>query len=337
MMIQENVSLKPYNTFGIDVNARRFVSVTSVDELKNVIEQSRHEPLFIMGGGSNMLLTRDVDALVIQINLRGMEVLKQTDDSVWVEVQAGESWHEFVLYAISNDWGGIENMSLIPGNVGTAPIQNIGAYGREIKDTFVSCKALHLKTLELHEFTNEACKFGYRESIFKQSVKGEYIIVSVVFKLTRRNHVINTAYGDIQAELAAQGVTKPTIADVSRAVIAIRQSKLPDPKVLGNSGSFFKNPVIPASQFDELKLRFPDIKSFPVSETEVKVPAGWLIEKAGLKGKRWGNAGVHEKQALVIVNYGGASGAEILEVSKKVQREVFEQFGVAIEAEVNVI
>lgn len=337
MMIQENVSLKPYNTFGIDVNARRFVSVTSVDELKNVIEQSRHEPLFIMGGGSNMLLTRDVDALVIQINLRGMEVLKQTDDSVWVEVQAGESWHEFVLYAISNDWGGIENMSLIPGNVGTAPIQNIGAYGREIKDTFVSCKALHLKTLEIHEFTNEACKFGYRESIFKQSVKGEYIIVSVVFKLTRRNHVINTAYGDIQAELAAQGVTKPTIADVSRAVIAIRQSKLPDPKVLGNSGSFFKNPVIPASQFDELKLRFPDIKSFPVSETEVKVPAGWLIEKAGLKGKRWGNAGVHEKQALVIVNYGGASGAEILEVSKKVQREVFEQFGVAIEAEVNVI
>ncbi|HRN98246.1 MAG TPA: UDP-N-acetylmuramate dehydrogenase, partial [Flavobacterium sp.] len=285
MMIQENVSLKPYNTFGIDVNARRFVSVTSVDELKNVIEQSRHEPLFIMGGGSNMLLTRDVDALVIQINLRGMEVLKQTDDSVWVEVQAGESWHEFVLYAISNDWGGIENMSLIPGNVGTAPIQNIGAYGREIKDTFVSCKALHLKALELHEFTNEACKFGYRESIFKQSVKGEYIIVSVVFKLTRRNHVINTAYGDIQAELAAQGVTKPTIADVSRAVIAIRQSKLPDPKVLGNSGSFFKNPVIPASQFDELKLRFPDIKSFPVSETEVKVPAGWLIEKAGLKGK----------------------------------------------------
>lgn len=337
MMIQENVSLKPYNTFGIDVNARRFVSVTSVDELKNVIEQSRHEPLFIIGGGSNMLLTRDVDALVIQINLRGMEVLRQTDDSVWVEVQAGESWHEFVLYAISNDWGGIENMSLIPGNVGTAPIQNIGAYGREIKDTFVSCKALHLKTLELHEFTNEACKFGYRESIFKQSVKGEYIIVSVVFKLTRRNHVINTAYGDIQAELAAQGVTKPTIADVSRAVIAIRQSKLPDPKVLGNSGSFFKNPVIPASQFDELKLRFPDIKSFPVSETEVKVPAGWLIEKAGLKGKRWGNAGVHEKQALVIVNYGGASGAEILEVSKKVQREVFEQFGVAIEAEVNVI
>ncbi len=336
-MIQENVSLKPYNTFGIDVNARRFVSVTSVDELKNVIAQNRHERLFVMGGGSNMLLTQDVDALVIQINLRGKEVLKQTDDSVWVEVQAGESWHEFVLYAISNDWGGIENMSLIPGNVGTSPIQNIGAYGREIKDTFVSCKALHLETLEIHEFTNEACKFGYRESIFKQSVKGEYIIVSVVFKLTRRNHVINTAYGDIQAELAAQGVTRPTIADVSRAVIAIRQSKLPDPKVLGNSGSFFKNPVIPATQFDALKLRFPDIKSFPVSETEVKVPAGWLIEKAGLKGKRWGNAGVHEKQALVIVNYGGASGAEILEVSKKVQREVFDQFGVAIEAEVNVI
>lgn len=336
-MIQKNVSLKPYNTFGIDVNARRFVSVTSVDELKNVIAQNRHERLFVMGGGSNMLLTQDVDALVIQINLRGKEVLKQTDDSVWVEVQAGESWHEFVLYAISNDWGGIENMSLIPGNVGTSPIQNIGAYGREIKDTFVSCKALHLETLEIHEFTNEACKFGYRESIFKQSVKGEYIIVSVVFKLTRRNHVINTAYGDIQAELAAQGVTRPTIADVSRAVIAIRQSKLPDPKVLGNSGSFFKNPVIPATQFDALKLRFPDIKSFPVSETEVKVPAGWLIEKAGLKGKRWGNAGVHEKQALVIVNYGGASGAEILEVSKKVQREVFDQFGVAIEAEVNVI
>jgi UDP-N-acetylmuramate dehydrogenase len=335
-MIQENISLKPYNTFGIDVKARRFASVTSLDELKSIVDENRHEPLFLMGGGSNMLLTQDVDALVLHLNLRGKQVLKQDDDHVWVEVQAGEPWHEFVLYAIENNWGGIENMSLIPGNVGTSPIQNIGAYGREIKDTFVSCKALHLETLEVHEFSNADCKFGYRESIFKQEAKGQYIIVSVVFKLTRRNHQINTAYGDIQAELAEKGVTEPTIRDVSNAVIAIRQSKLPDPKILGNSGSFFKNPVISVSQFEKVKAEHPEVKSFPVSETEVKVPAGWLIEHAGLKGKRWGNAGVHEKQALVLVNYGGATGQEILEVSRKVQATVLEKFGVAIEAEVNV-
>lgn len=336
-MIQENISLKPYNTFGIDAKARRFVSVESVEELKEVIANNRHERLFILGGGSNMLLTGDLDALVIHVNLKGISVVKETPDEVWVEAQAGEPWHRFVLYAIQNDWGGIENMSLIPGNVGTTPIQNIGAYGREIKDTFVSCMALNIETLDLRIFTNEECRFGYRESIFKQEEKGKYIIVSVVFKLTKHSHAINTAYGDIQAELAAKGIEVPSIKDVSNAVIAIRQSKLPDPKVLGNSGSFFKNPVIPKAQFDELQRKFPDVKSFPVSDSEVKVPAGWLIEKAGLKGKRWGNAGVHQKQALVIVNYGNATGAEILEVSRKVQQTVKEMFGVEIEAEVNVV
>lgn len=336
-MIQENISLKPYNTFGIDAKARRFASVESVEELKEVIASNRHERLFILGGGSNMLLTGDVDALVIHINLKGISVVKEDDDHVWVEAQGGESWHGFVLHAIANDWGGIENMSLIPGNVGTTPIQNIGAYGREIKDTFVSCTALNIETLELRTFSNEECRFGYRESIFKQEEKGKYIIVSVVFRLTKHSHVINTAYGDIQAELAKNNIEIPTIKDVSNAVIAIRQSKLPDPKELGNSGSFFKNPVIPKVQFEQLQRNFPDVKSFPVSDLEVKVPAGWLIEKAGLKGKRWGNAGVHEKQALVIVNYGNATGAEILEVSRKVQQTVKDIFGVEIEAEVNVI
>lgn len=336
-MIQENISLKPYNTFGIDAKARRFASVESVEELKEVIAGNRNERLFILGGGSNMLLTDDVDALVIHINLKGISVIKETDDFVWIEVQAGEPWHHFVLHAIANDWGGIENMSLIPGNVGTTPIQNIGAYGCEIKDTFVSCLALNIETLDLRVFTNEECRFGYRESIFKQEEKGKFIIVSVVFKLTKHSHKINTAYGDIQTELAANGVEIPTLKDVSNAVIAIRQSKLPDPKVLGNSGSFFKNPVIPKAQFEKLQQKFPDVKSFPVSDTEVKVPAGWLIEKAGLKGKRWGDAGVHEKQALVIVNYGNATGAEILDVSRKVQETVKELFGIDIEAEVNVI
>ena len=337
MEIQSNFSLKNYNTFGIEAKARQFVAVHTVAELKTILEENKDEQKFILGGGSNMLLTKDIDALVIHIDLKGKTILKEDDDFVWVESQAGETWHDFVLWTIDNNFGGLENMSLIPGNVGTTPVQNIGAYGTEIKDTFVSCEAINIATQEMKTFTNADCKFGYRESIFKNEVKDQYIITAVIYKLTKRNHKINISYGDITAELAKNNITVPTLKDVSNAVIAIRQSKLPDPKELGNSGSFFKNPILLKSDFEKIHQKFPEMKYYEVSETEVKVPAGWLIEQAGFKGKRFGDAGIHKNQALVLVNYGNATGQEILAVSKDVQKTVFDTFGIQIEAEVNVI
>lgn len=337
MQIQRQFSLKSYNTFGIDAKARAFVAVNSVDELRQILQEQEAEKKFILGGGSNMLLTKDIDALVIHVNLKGKKIVQENDDFVWIECQAGENWHEFVLWTLEQNFGGLENMSLIPGNVGTTPVQNIGAYGSEIKDTMTQCEAMKIADGSLRTFSNADCHFGYRESIFKQEAKDQYIITSVTFKLTKRNHNIKTGYGDIQAELAKQGITQPTIQDVSRAVIAIRQSKLPDPKELGNSGSFFKNPVISKVEFDEVQKKFPEVKFFPVSETEVKVPAGWLIEQAGFKGMRVGDAGVHKNQALVLVNYGNATGAEILALSQNIQNTVREKFGISIEAEVNVI
>lgn len=337
MEIIDNFSLKNYNTFGIEAKAKQFVSVHSAEELQTVLKENPVQKKFILGGGSNMLLTKDIDALTIHVDIKGRTIIEQTEDAVWVEAKAGENWHEFVLWTISHDFGGLENMSLIPGNVGTTPIQNIGAYGTEIKDTFVYCEAVNIQTLELKKFTNEECKFGYRESIFKNEAKDQYIIVSVVFKLTRQNHKINTSYGDIAAELAKKNIIVPTLKDVSNAIITIRQSKLPDPKELGNSGSFFKNPIIPKSDFERIHLLHPEMPSYTVSETEVKVPAGWLIERAGFKGKRFGDAGIHKNQALVLVNYGNATGQEILNVSKEIQKTVKELFDIEIEAEVNVI
>lgn len=337
MQIQSNFSLKSFNTFGIEAKAKSFVAVHSLDELKTVLAEHTAEPKFILGGGSNMLLTQDIEALVIHIDLKGKRILKEDDDFVWVESMAGENWHEFVLWTIDQNFGGLENMSLIPGNVGTTPVQNIGAYGTEIKDTFVSCDAMKIDDQTMRTFSKEDCRFGYRESIFKQEAKNQYIITSVVFKLTKRNHNINTSYGDITKELALQNVSVPTLKDVSNAVIAIRQSKLPDPKILGNSGSFFKNPVISRSHFEKVQAQFPEIRFFEVSPTEVKVPAGWLIEQAGYKGFRKGDAGVHKNQALVLVNYGSATGQEILALSREVQQAVFDKYSIAIEAEVNVI
>ena len=337
MQIQSNFSLKSFNTFGIEAKAKNFVAVHSLDELKTVLAEHAAEPKFILGGGSNMLLTQDIEALVIHIDLKGKRIVKEDDDFVWVESMAGENWHEFVLWTIDQNFGGLENMSLIPGNVGTTPVQNIGAYGTEIKDTFVSCDAMKIDDQTMRTFSKEDCRFGYRESIFKQEAKNQYIITSVVFKLTKRNHKINTSYGDITKELAEKNVTVPTLKDVSNAVIAIRQSKLPDPKILGNSGSFFKNPVISRSHFEKVQAQFPEIKFFEVSPTEVKVPAGWLIEQAGYKGFRKGDAGVHKNQALVLVNYGSATGQDILALSREVQQAVFDKYSIAIEAEVNVI
>ena len=337
MKIQNNFPLKNYNSFGIDAYADKFVAVQTLDELKSILTASKNETKFILGGGSNMLLTKDIEALVIHIDLKGKKIINQNDDYVWVESMAGENWHEFVLWTIEQDFGGLENMSLIPGNVGTTPIQNIGAYGAEIKDTFESCSAIHINTLETESFSNEACHFGYRESIFKNNVKDQYIITSVIFKLSKRNHKINTSYGDITKELEKNNIKIPTLKNVSDAVIAIRKQKLPDPKELGNSGSFFKNPIISKTQFEEILISFPEIPHYHISETAVKIPAGWLIEKTGFKGKRYGDAGIHKNQALVLVNYGAANGIEILNISKEIQATIWRQFGIQIETEVNII
>ena len=337
MEIKNQFSLKNYNTFGIEAKAKQFVAVHSIEELKQVLQQNPSEKKFILGGGSNMLLTKDIDALVIHIDLIGKKVIQETDDFVWVESQAGENWHEFVLWTIDQNFGGLENMSLIPGNVGTTPVQNIGAYGAEIKDTFYSCQAIHIENQGIKTFNNSECHFGYRESVFKNEVKDQYIITSVVFKLTKRNHKINISYGDIAGELTKNNIENPTLKDVSNAVIAIRKSKLPDPKELGNSGSFFKNPIVSKAAFESIHKQFPEMKYYEISESEVKVPAGWLIEQAGFKGKRFGDAGIHKNQALVLVNYGNATGQEILAVSKDIQATVLNKFGIAIEAEVNVI
>ena len=337
MEIINDYSLKKYNTFGIEANAKQFVTVETVDELKTILKENKFQKKFILGGGSNMLLTKNIDALVIHINLKGKKIIKENDDFVWVESQAGENWHEFVLWTINQNFGGLENMSLIPGNIGTTPIQNIGAYGTEIKDTFISCETINIVNQEIKIFYNQDCNFGYRESVFKNELKNQYIITSVVFKLTRRKHKINISYGDIQAELLKNNIEKPSLSDVSNAVISIRQSKLPDPKVLGNSGSFFKNPILLKSDFKKIHAKFPEMKFYEISITEVKVPAGWLIEQAGFKGKRFGDAGIHANQALVLVNYGNATGQEILAISKNIQKTVFDTFGIHIEAEVNVI
>ena len=336
MNIQENISLKPYNTFGIDVKARFFVEVQSLLQLQKVLELTAYPNRFFLGGGSNMLLTQDIDALVILLNLKGIAVVEEKEDHVWVEAKAGENWHDFVRWCLERDYGGLENLSLIPGNVGTAPIQNIGAYGVELKDVFAHCNAMEIATTEMFEFDKEFCQFGYRDSIFKTKAKGKYVITSVVFKLTAKNHSVNTGYGAIEKKLIEDGIVHPTIQDVSRAVIAIRESKLPNPKVIGNSGSFFKNPIVTLKLFNKLLNRFPEMPHYEQPKG-VKIPAGWLIESCGFKGLRRGDAGVHDKQALVLVNFGDAKGSEIWELAQEIQAEVKKTFGIVLEPEVNVL
>jgi len=335
--IQQNTSLKPYNTFGIDVLAKHFVSVNSLDELNAVLALKDFPNKLILGGGSNMLLTQNQDALVIHINLKGIAVISEDEDWVIVKANAGENWHEFVLWCLNNNFGGIENLSLIPGNVGTAPIQNIGAYGVELKDTFVSCEGISLENQQLKSFSKTDCQFGYRNSIFKLQAKGKLIITSVTFKLSKKAHKLSINYGSIASELQAMQITNPTIQDISKAVIQIRESKLPNPKEIGNSGSFFKNPVITKAHYTALVKNFQDMPSYTISDDEIKIPAGWLIEKAGFKGMRFGDYGVHKNQALVLVNYGNAKGLDILNLSKLIQKTVKRLFDISIEAEVNIL
>ncbi len=337
-MIENQVSLKEYNTFGIDVQADSFCRFDSAEALREILKtvDLKEQKYLILGGGSNILLTRDFDGIVLKNEVMGIHLIEETDKHYVVESGAGENWHKFVMHTLNQGWAGLENLSLIPGNVGASPMQNIGAYGVEIKDRFKSLKAFHLESGEVHDFDAAACEFGYRESVFKRRLKGQYIILSVTFNLLKEPD-LKTEYGAIKGELKAQGISNPTIKDVSNAVIRIRQSKLPDPAELGNAGSFFKNPVIPIEQFERISAEHPDIPNYPAGEGHRKLAAGWLIEKAGFKGLREGHCGMHAKQALVLVNYGDATGEEIFAYSGKVLETVKAKFGVELEREVNIV
>lgn len=338
MELQTGISLKPYNTFGIDVKARLFARFDSVEELQLLLQmpELKHKPKLILGGGSNLLFTKDFEGVVLQNNIKGITQLREEEAHVYVKAGGGEVWHAFVQYALEHNLGGVENLSLIPGTVGASPLQNIGAYGVELKDVFQELEAVHLPSSEIHTFDNAACSFGYRESVFKNKYKGQYIVTSVTFRL-HRHHKLNTTYGAIKTTLEEMQVQQPTIQDVSAAVCHIRQSKLPDPKQIGNAGSFFKNPEIPVMQYEKLKAQFPDIPSYPVTETTVKVPAGWLIEQGGWKGKVIDNYGVHKNQALVLVNYGGASGDKVRQLAFDIIQSVENKFGIKLHPEVNIL
>lgn len=341
MTIQENISLKPFNTFGIDVIAKKFVSIDHFYQLQEILKEEKN--IFLLSGGSNMLLTRNINKLVVHINIKGIIIDHENENDVYITVNAGENWHDFVEWCISKNYGGIENLSLIPGYVGTCPIQNIGAYGVEVKDVITKVETLEIISGKKIDFSNADCQFKYRNSIFKNELKGKHIITSVSFKLSKKNHQLNTEYGAIKTELKNGNIRNPTIKDISNAVIKIRKSKLPDPKKIGNSGSFFKNPVIYLKQFKKLQKKYPampfyQLDSLESNQTDVlyKIPAGWLIETIGFKGKRFGDCGAHEKQALVLVNYNNAQGNDIFSLAKKIQKTILDTFEIALEIEVNV-
>ncbi len=336
MKIIENQSLRTYNTFGIDVLAKYFAEVCSENELQIVLKQNI-QPLLLLGGGSNVLLTKNFDGLVIKNSISGIQIETTRDQKVIVSAGAGENWHGFVQWCLRHDFGGVENLSLIPGTVGAAPIQNIGAYGVELKAVFHHLEAMELSTCRIHTFSKEDCQFGYRDSIFKRDLKDKFCITKVYFELTKKEHSINISYGAIKDTLYDRGIEKPTIQELSQAVIAIRSSKLPDPAVIGNAGSFFKNPEIQSDAFDVLKRQFPNLPAFPGERGGVKVPAGWLIEQCGWKGTRRGDAGCYEKQALVLVNYGKAKGEEIWQLARDIADSVKVKFGIQLQAEVNLV
>ena len=338
MQIRENISLRPYNTFGIAAMARYFASfdsVSSLDELLQTKAAAAGRKL-ILGGGSNILLTQDFDGLVLKNEIGGIEVVNEDHEHIYIKAGAGINWHQLVLFCVENGFAGMENLSLIPGNVGASPMQNIGAYGVEIKDVFHELEAYHLEENLTRKFSLEECAFGYRESVFKHRYKGQFVITSVTYRLNKKP-VFHTSYGAIQQELENMGVKALSIKAISQAVINIRRSKLPDPLVVSNAGSFFKNPVVPKAVFASLQKAFPSAPFFPFSGDDLKVPAGWLIEHCGWKGYRKGDAGCYPKQALVLVNYGDASGKEIFELSEQIVQSVKEKFGIELVREVNIL
>ena len=331
--------LKKYNTFSISAYAKSFAVFKSEKELILLLQEihKNNDPLLVLGGGSNILFTDNFSGTVLKNEIRGIQILSENEHDILIKCGAGEGWHKFVIYCVNKGWSGLENLSLIPGTVGASPIQNIGAYGVEVKDTIESVEAINIADLTKKRFATADCAFGYRESVFKKELKNKYIITYVVFRL-KKHAVINTSYGAIQQVLNEKGIEHPSLKDVSDAVIHIRKSKLPDPAKIGNAGSFFKNPEIPEKQFSILKQNHPDVVSYPGLKTGmIKVPAGWLIEKSGWKGKVWGNAGVHSMQALVLVNYGKATGKDIVDLSVEIKKSVKEQFDIDLETEVNII
>ncbi|MFP4023819.1 MAG: UDP-N-acetylmuramate dehydrogenase [Thiohalospira sp.] len=334
--IKVNFPLKKYNTFGIDVKTRYFSTCSSIDELIQSINIQKKEnlPLMILGGGSNVLFTENFTGIIIQPALKGVEVVNENSRAVQLKVGAGEDWDEFVEYCVEKGWGGIENLSLIPGNVGTSPIQNIGAYGMEVKDVITEVETLEIDTFKIHRFKNADCQFGYRDSIFKRTLKGKHIITHVFFRLNKKPEFI-LDYGNLKNELSTYG--EINLQNIRKAVIDIRNAKLPNPEETGNAGSFFKNPVIGFNAFEQLKKSYPEIPFFLLDNKLVKIPAGWLIEKAGWKGKRGGNVGVHQKQALVLINLGKATGKEVIQLAHKIQQSVKDMFGIELEMEVNVV
>jgi UDP-N-acetylmuramate dehydrogenase len=338
MNIQTDISLKKYNTFGIEAKGKYFVDITSEEQLRELINSDiyKSNQKLILGGGSNILFTRDFDGLVVKISIKGLSKIKEDADSVYIKCGAGENWHQFVLHTIDNGYAGLENLSLIPGTVGAAPMQNIGAYGVEIKEVLESVEALDVSTGEKRVFNNTECEFGYRQSVFKTTFKNKYIITRVTFKL-RKQPNFNVSYGAIKDTLTQMGVEELTLKAVSDAVISIRKSKLPDPAIIGNAGSFFKNPEVEESVYQSLKEKYPTVPGYPAAKGFIKVPAGWLIEQAGWKGKKVGETGVHKDQALVLVNYGQAKGNDVWSLALEVQRSVKEKFGVDIIPEVNIV
>lgn len=335
MHFSENTDLKPYNTFGLHATARYFTKISSVEQLSN-LSLVQDLPVLVLGGGSNILFRSNMDGYVLKNEISGIEKVREDEDHVYLRTGAGEQWHGFVEYCIANGFAGVENLALIPGLTGASPMQNIGAYGVEIKDVFHELEAWHLKDREVHRFTLEDCRFGYRESVFKHDQKGKYVITHVTYRLNKKPR-FNTSYGAIQQELERMDISELSIRNVADAVIHIRKSKLPDPAVIGNAGSFFKNPEISGDHFEQLKQAFPDIVGYKQAGGKVKLAAGWLIEKAGWKGFRVGDAGVHSKQALVLVNYGDASGDQVMELSERIMASIRSTFGVDLEREVNII
>lgn len=338
MEILENQSLKKLNTFGIDASAKYFTEFSSIENIHEILSDARYFTLnkLILGGGSNLLFSKNFDGIVLKNNLKGIELINEDANYYYVRSAAGEAWHSFVMYCIENNFAGLENLSLIPGNVGASPMQNIGAYGVELKDHFYELEAYHIADKTIHTFNNSDCKFGYRESVFKRELKNQYIIISVTFRLLKKPK-LNTSYGAIEKELEAMNVKEINIQAISKAVCNIRRSKLPNPAEIGNAGSFFKNPEVERGKYEFIKISYPEIVGYELENGNVKLAAGWLIEQCGWKGRTIGDAGVHKLQALVLVNYGSAKGTEIFDLSQQILDSVKVKFGVELEREVNII